>query len=187
MLLSKTSGDQVILVDRNDQPLGTAPKLEAHQKALCHRAFSVFVIRQSLAGIEVLLQQRQHDKYHSRGLWTNTCCSHPHPGDKTQEAAERRLVEEMGIHLTLRPIGVFHYEALLDTGLTEHEVDHVLVGSYDGQNFTINPNEVADYRWITIEALQADLEKQPKSYTPWLLPALHILIAFFKDDSHAAF
>src|SRR5689334_9028970 len=118
---------QVILVDEQDNPLGFAEKLTAHQQGLCHRAFSVFVLRKNPEW-EILLQQRAQDKYHSPNLWTNTCCSHPLPGETIQSAAERRLKEECGISLPLTIIGRFHYIAELDNGLTENEVDYVLLG-----------------------------------------------------------
>lgn len=163
---------QVILVDENDREIGTAPKLEAHEKSLRHRAFSVFILRQSQQDIEILLQKRNPKKYHCGGLWTNTCCSHPYPGEETVAAGERRLFEEMGIKTQLQEVGVFHYIAHFDNGLTENEVDHVLIGELQHDKFVVNPDEVVDYQWISLPVLQKDIEQNPAKYTPWLLPAL---------------
>src|SRR5687768_14206462 len=120
----------VILVNEQDEPVGTMEKLEAHQKGLLHRAFSVFVVNKNG---EMLLQQRAQDKYHSGGLWTNTCCSHPLPGENVLDASHRRLMEEMGFDCPLREIFSFTYRAEFDNGLTEHEFDHVFFGEYDGE------------------------------------------------------
>jgi isopentenyl-diphosphate delta-isomerase type 1 len=171
---------EVILVDENDNEIGTAGKLEAHQKGLCHRAFSVFIIRQTPRGVEVLLQQRHIDKYHSGGLWTNTCCSHPKPGEGIVAAGERRLFEEMGIDATLEQVGIFHYIAPFANGLTENEVDHVLLGTLEDEDFTINAVEVAAYQWVLLEKLPALIAASPETYTPWLLPASNIVIKAIK-------
>lgn len=166
---------KVVLVDENDNVLGTAPKLEAHQKALCHRAFSVFIFRKEGDRTEVLLQQRHPDKYHCGGLWTNTCCSHPYPNETVKAAAERRLQEEMGIEADLQRVGVFHYIAKFDNGLTENEVDHVFVGELVKDDFVVNPMEVADYQWIELSELCEQVITHPEKYTPWLKPALKFL------------
>lgn len=167
----------VILVDEQDRPQGTAPKLLAHQQGLCHRAFSIFVMRKADHEQEVLLQQRQHTKYHSPGLWTNTCCSHPAPGESILDAATRRLEEEMGLTLSLfKEVGQFHYTAKLDNGLVENEFDHVLTANWAGEMIQPNPSEVADYRWMTLSALRADLSAHPERYTAWLALALAQLV-----------
>ena len=168
-----TATKHVILVDENDKPIGTAEKLKAHQDGLCHRAFSIFIIRQA-ANIEVLLQQRALNKYHSPGLWTNTCCSHPHPDEDILSAGQRRLREEMGIETMLKWIGRFHYIAHFDNGLIENEVDHVLIGELADPSFQVNPEEVHDYRWMSLPDLKNDLALLPEKYTPWLKHALVI-------------
>lgn len=153
----------VILVDENDNPIGTMPKMEAHEKAMLHRAFSVFILN---ANDEVLLQQRANDKYHSAGLWTNTCCSHPHPGEDTLCAARRRLKEEMGMEADLQFVFKFMYKAPFDNLLTEHEIDHVFIGKTD-QLPIINPEEVASYKYMKPEDIKLDMEQNPQSYTVW--------------------
>lgn len=174
----------VILVDENDQQIGTMPKQEAHEKALRHRAFSVFIYRKSQQDIEILLQQRHKDKYHCGGLWTNTCCSHPYPNEDIITAGERRLYEEMGIKTSLKEIGVFHYIAEFANGLTENEIDHVLVGELQQAHFTVNAQEVMNHQWVSLPTLLDELKQRPHKYTPWLLPAVEIMFnnfAFFKD------
>jgi len=163
---------EVILVDETDHPIGTMKKQEAHEKGLCHRAFSVFIIRKTDKGIETLLQRRHPDKYHCGGLWTNTCCSHPYPDEDTKAAAERRLYEEMGISTKLNEVGVFHYIANFENGLTENEVDHVFVGEAVQMNFVPNTEEVVDYQWVSLSELEKLAKENPQHYTPWLLPAL---------------
>jgi isopentenyl-diphosphate Delta-isomerase len=166
--------EQVILVDKSDNPIGTAEKLEAHRNALCHRAFSVFVLRFGTE-YEVLLQQRAKEKYHSPNLWTNTCCSHPRPQEDIIEAGERRLREEMGFIVSLKNIGQFHYIAHFDNGLTENEVDHVLIGLLNDEKILPNPAEVQAYRWITIPNLKHELIFCPQQYTFWLMDALKVV------------
>ncbi len=169
MLMSR-----VILVDENDIPLGTAEKLIAHQKAQLHRAFSVFIYRYTQQQIEILLQKRHAAKYHSGGLWTNTCCSHPMPGEKTLVAAQRRLQEEMGIQATLKEVGVFHYTANVGKNLIENEIDHVFVGEMSHQEIKIDPEEISEYAWMKISDSQEDLQQHPEKYTAWLGQALRV-------------
>lgn len=154
---------EVVLVDLNDDVVGSMEKLEAHRQGLLHRAFSVFIFKSSG---EMLLQQRALDKYHSPGLWTNACCSHPAMGEDTIGAAKRRLVEELGFLCDLVEIGSFVYRANFDNGLTEHEFDHVYVGYFDGE-IDLNRQEVEAVKWITIKALDADLVKRKDDYTYW--------------------
>ncbi|EKD54338.1 MAG: hypothetical protein ACD_60C00091G0003 [uncultured bacterium] len=168
-----TATEQVILVDENDHPIGTADKITAHREALCHRAFSVFIFREKET-LELLLQQRAFHKYHSPGLWTNTCCSHPYPGENTIIAGQRRLREEMGIEIMLKWVGSFHYIAHFENGLTENEVDHVLIGKSVDDALTINPLEVEDYRWISLPKLKKEMHELPEKFTPWLKEALTI-------------
>ncbi|MBT4904255.1 MAG: isopentenyl-diphosphate Delta-isomerase [Flavobacteriaceae bacterium] len=155
--------EKVILVNSNDEPIGLMPKMEAHEKALLHRAFSVFVIN---SNNELMLQQRALQKYHSPGLWTNTCCSHQRDGEENIEAGLRRLQEEMGFETPLEYLFNFIYKAPFDNGLTEHELDHVMLGRYEGKP-SINPEEVASWKWMDIDLIHADLINNPADYTVW--------------------
>jgi len=155
--------EQVILVDELDRPMGVMEKMEAHKKALLHRAFSVFIYN---ADGEMLLQRRALTKYHSGGLWTNACCSHPRPGEDTLQAALRRLKEELGFDTPLKEVLQFTYKTAFDNGLTEHEYDHVFIGIYDG---IILPNseEVAEYKYLPISGISTLLTAQPEKFTSW--------------------
>jgi len=155
--------EQVILVNEQDEQIGLMPKLEAHQKGVLHRAFSVFVFNQN---DELMLQKRALHKYHSPGLWTNTCCSHQRDGESNLEAGARRLQEEMGFVTPLQESVSFIYKAPFDNGLTEHEYDHVLIGYYD-QVPVINPEEVADWKWMPLDEVKTDIEEHPEQYTAW--------------------
>lgn len=155
--------EEVILVNELDEPIGLMPKLEAHQRAVLHRAFSVFVLNDRN---EVLLQRRAKHKYHSPLLWTNTCCSHQRSGETNVEAGTRRLYEEMGFRTELRELFHFIYKAPFDNGLTEHELDHVMIGYYNGSP-SVNVEEVDDWKWMKIEDIKLDLEKNPSLYTVW--------------------
>ena len=155
--------EQVILVDEQDREIGTMEKIEAHQKGLLHRAFSVLVFNSQG---ELLLQQRAFSKYHSGGLWTNTCCSHPRPGESTQSAAKRKLKQEMGIDLQPDFAFKFIYKTDLDNNLTEYEYDHVLIGHFDGQPKP-NPIEAYDWKFANVENIKADMLKNPDQYTYW--------------------
>ena len=157
------SEEKVILVDKNDNQVGLMPKLEAHEKGVLHRAFSIFIFN---SNYELLLQKRASSKYHSGGLWTNTCCSHQRNGESNIEAGMRRLSEEMGFTTRLKEVFSFIYRAPFDNGLTEHELDHVMIGNFNGPP-TINPDEVASYKWMTLEAVKKDIELQPNIYTAW--------------------
>ena len=155
--------ENVILVDELDNQLGLMPKMQAHEKAVLHRAFSVFIFNDKG---ELMLQQRAAHKYHSPLLWTNTCCSHQRDGESNIEAGKRRLIEEMGFKTNLKEIFSFVYKAPFDNGLTEHELDHVMIGNFNGTP-KINPDEVASYKWMTLEEVKKDIELQPKLYTAW--------------------
>lgn len=155
--------ENVILVNERDEQIGVMPKLEAHQKAVLHRAFSIFILNDRN---EIMLQQRAAGKYHSPLLWTNTCCSHQREGESNVEAGRRRLREEMGFEVELTDVFHFIYKAPFDNGLTEHELDHVMVGRYNGEP-SINPDEVADWKWIGIEDLRRDMMEHPQRYTVW--------------------
>ncbi|NNM58928.1 MAG: isopentenyl-diphosphate Delta-isomerase [Legionellales bacterium] len=168
--------NSVILVDEHDNEIGTEEKLKAHELGLLHRAFSVCVLRKQNDAWQILLQQRAHGKYHSGGLWTNTCCSHPRPGEQTLHAAERRLKEEMGITAPLILADSFVYQASLDNNLTEHELDHVFIAITNSDiNIILNPDEAIDYHWIDIVHLHQDIKKHPENYTAWLDRVIEIV------------
>ncbi len=160
--------EYVILVDEHDNDIGVMEKMEAHQLGLLHRAFSVFIFNDKG---ELLLQQRAISKYHSGGLWTNTCCSHPRPHETIKDAANRRLFEEMGMSCDLSIKTSFIYKAELDHGLTEHELDYVLLGSYD-KDPVINPDEADGFKWATIEFIKLDMKARPEAYTEWFKIAI---------------
>jgi isopentenyl-diphosphate Delta-isomerase len=153
----------VILVDEKDNEIGVMEKLEAHRTASLHRAISVFVLNSQG---EWILQRRALEKYHSRGLWTNTCCTHPFPGESNIDAATRRLMEEMGFKCGLRELFSFIYKGEMDSVLTEHELDHVFVGISD-ETPVINTNEVVEWKKINFDDLHDDILKNPSHYTFW--------------------
>ncbi|PHS61712.1 MAG: isopentenyl-diphosphate delta-isomerase [Flavobacterium sp.] len=155
--------EQVILVNENDEQIGLMPKQEAHEKAVLHRAFSVFVFNDAN---ELMLQQRAFDKYHSPGLWTNTCCSHQRNGESNIEAGKRRLKEEMGFVTELSETTSFIYKAPFDNGLTEYEYDHILVGKYN-ETPNFNFEEVASWKWMLLEEVKIDIKNNPQNYTAW--------------------
>lgn len=155
--------EQVILVNENDEQIGLMAKQEAHEKALLHRAFSVFVFNDAN---ELMLQQRAMHKYHSPGLWTNTCCSHQREGESNLEAGKRRLEEEMGFVTELKETTSFIYKAPFDNGLTEHEYDHIMIGTFNGEP-SINKDEVAAWKWMPLEEVREDIDSNPKEYTAW--------------------
>ncbi len=155
--------EQVILVNENDEQIGLMPKMEAHEKAVLHRAFSVFIFN---SNNELMLQQRAAHKYHSPLLWTNTCCSHQRDGETNIEAGTRRLQEEMGFTTSLKETTSFIYKAPFDNGLTEHELDHIMIGYYE-QAPVINPDEVEDWKWMPLEDVRTDIAAQPDLYTAW--------------------
>ena len=163
------SEDLVVLVDENDRAIGSAPKLEVHERGLLHRAVSL-LLRDDRG--RFLLQRRASKKYHSAGLWSNTCCGHPRPGESNESAALRRLRDEMGIwEVKIRRVSAFLYRTAVGNGLVEHEVDHVLVGEWNGDPKP-DPSEVSEWRWVTESALYADLADNPDRYTPWLADVL---------------
>ncbi len=155
--------EKVILVNEKDEKIGLMPKMEAHEKALLHRAFSVFVFNNKN---ELMLQKRALHKYHSPGLWTNTCCSHQRDGETSIEAGKRRLQEEMGFVTELEESISCIYKAPFDNGLTEHELDHILIGSYNGEP-AINEDEVASWKWMPLEQVKDDIQEHPEQYTAW--------------------
>ena len=170
------SEEKVILVDKNDNQVGLMSKLEAHEKGVLHRAFSIFIFNSKY---ELLLQKRASSKYHSGGLWTNTCCSHPREGEDTLDAANRRLDEEMGIKTSLRKVYDFIYKAELDNQLTEHEFDHVFYGVCDNDPI-LNKDEAEDFKWVDMETLNNDIMKNEDNYTVWFKIAFEYFYNYLK-------
>lgn len=167
----------LILVDENDKPVGKMEKLRVHEQGLLHRAFSVFIFNKKG---ELLLQQRATDKYHSAGLWSNTCCSHPQFGEDTKEAAVKRLEEEMSLQCKLEYKFKFIYKSIFENGLTEHELDHVYFGITDdlpGPDKT----EVKSWKYINVEKLEKDIAENPQSYTDWLRICLQEVKSHLKE------
>jgi isopentenyl-diphosphate delta-isomerase len=155
--------EQLILVDEHDRAIGTEEKLRTHEKGLLHRAFSIFVFNHKN---ELMLQQRAFSKYHSPGLWSNTCCGHPRPGEITEAAAKRRLQEEMGFGCFLKEVTQFTYKVAFSNSLFEHEFLHVFIGSFEGQPI-VNPDEAADWKWMSLLDIADDMAKHPDAYTYW--------------------
>jgi isopentenyl-diphosphate delta-isomerase len=161
--MEHSNENYVILVDEKDNPLGTMEKIEAHEKARLHRAFSVFIYNSKN---ELMLQQRALTKYHTPGLWTNTCCSHQKLEESNIEAGKRRLQEEMGFSTELKETISFIYKAPFENGLTEHEFDYILVGEYENGPQP-NPDEVNDWKWMSLDDIENDINKNPNLYTEW--------------------
>lgn len=170
------SKDFVVLVNLEDEEIGVMEKMEAHEKGLLHRAFSVFLFNEQG---EMLLQQRASHKYHSGGLWTNTCCSHPKPGETPIQGAKRRLMEEMGIYADLEHQFSFSYKSDYENGLSEHEFDHVFFGNFNDAPI-LNPEEAMDWKYISIANLEKDVQENPGDYTSWFLICLPRVIENFK-------
>ena len=166
----------VILVDEHDVQTGTMEKMEVHQKALLHRAFSIFIFNDKG---EMLLHKRAEKKYHSGGLWTNACCSHPQPGEETLAAAQMRLQQEMGFNTELKKAFDFIYKAPFDNGLTEHEFDHVFIGTYDG-DIVPNAAEVSDYCFKRVAEIKNLIHSQPQKYTEWFKIAFPKMEAYLE-------
>ena len=155
--------EEVILVDGYDHPIGTMEKLQAHRGGHLHRAISIILFNHQG---EMLLQKRAKKKYHSGGLWSNACCSHPRPGEPTLDAAKRRTKEELGIDVALSFAYSFIYKAALENNLTEHELDHVYIGYVDG-DLQVNPDEIEDWKYLSVDRLKEDIRLQPSHYTYW--------------------
>jgi isopentenyl-diphosphate delta-isomerase len=175
-VLTKKNTQQLILVDTLDREVGTMDKMEVHRQGLLHRAFSIFIFN---SNGDMLLQQRAENKYHSAGLWSNACCSHPFPAEKTEDAAHRRLFEEMGFDADLKLIFNFTYRAEFGNGLIEHEYDHVYLGTYDGP-VSLNELEAMNYTFISLENIRQGLLKEAGIYTAWFK------IAFAKLEVYLA-
>lgn len=157
--------EEVILVDKYNNQIGICEKLKAHKEARLHRAFSIFIFNSKG---DLLLQQRAKEKYHCGSLWTNTVCSHPRPNETLDNGVHRRIKEEMGFDCELKELFSFVYRAEFENGLTENEYDFVFIGKYDNESIMPNPDEVMDYKWISITDLKDDVLKNPKKYTPWI-------------------
>jgi len=155
--------EKIILVDRKDKEIGTGEKIKVHEEGRLHRAFSIFVFNSKG---QLLLQKRARGKYHSGGLWTNTCCSHPRVGERMEEAVHRRLKKEMGFDCPLKEVFSFIYRVDFGNGLTENEYDHVFAGRFGG-NPKPNPEEADGWKWVSMEELKADVKKNPQKYTYW--------------------
>jgi len=169
----------VVLVDEQDNAIGTMEKQQAHVEGVLHRAFSIFIFNSDK---KLLLQKRASSKYHCGGMWTNTCCSHPRETENTIDAAHRRLQEEMGMQCELKPIFSFVYKAEFENGLTEHEFDHVFFGE-SNQTPTLNLEEVEDFRYVGMEELQIEINENPAHFTPWFLIALDRVKEFNETQS----
>ena len=170
--------EKVILVNEKDEQIGLMPKLEAHKKGLLHRAFSVFILN---SRGELMLQQRAAHKYHSPLLWTNTCCSHQREGESNLKAGKRRLIEEMGFDCELKEIFSFIYKAPFDNGLTEHELDYVMIGEYENDP-KLNKNEVHSFKWMTLQEVKDDIDLQPEIYTEWFKIIFEKFIITYKKQ-----
>jgi isopentenyl-diphosphate delta-isomerase len=155
--------EHVVLVNERDEEMGIMEKMEAHRTGTLHRAFSVLLFN---SRGEMLLQKRAQTKYHSSGLWTNTCCSHPRPGETLEEAARRKLRQEMGIEAEPRFAFKFQYKAPLDNQLIEHEIDHVFIGQFDGEP-VLNEHEAEDWKFVDLRALKQEINSEPDQFTPW--------------------
>lgn len=175
--------DLLVLVDGFDRQTGTATKERAHCEGLLHRAFSVVFVREGTMGPELLLSQRALHKYHSGGLWANSCCSHPRAGEDLLEAAARRVREELGTQVKqLQEIGSFVYRAQFDNDLVEYEYDHVLLGTCI-EDISPNPNEVAAIRWVSLDALASELAEHPKHFAPWAFTVLSLTLNSIRELS----
>ncbi len=171
--------EMVVLVDLNDSPLGKMEKMEAHEKGVLHRAFSAFIFNERN---ELMLQQRALSKYHSPGLWTNTCCSHPRDGEDTEDAVHRRLKEEMGFDCKVEKAFDFTYKADVGQGLTEHEFDHVFIG-FSNEFPQINREEVNDWKYMEMEDIAKDMKVHPEKYTVWFQIAFEEVNKFISDKN----
>lgn len=171
--------EYVILVDEQDNEIGSMEKMEAHQKGLLHRAFSIFIFN---SNGELLLQQRAAEKYHSPLKWTNTCCSHQRKGESTSDAAKRRLKEEMGIECDLKTAYTFLYKADVGQGLIEHELDHVLIGYFDGSAIPFNTNEVQAFKYESLDWIEKELALNPDQFTKWFIITFNDLKNFIQNN-----
>ena len=169
---------ELILVNEVDQEIGYGEKLSVHQNAQLHRAFSIFVVNDQ---DQLMLQKRAYSKYHSGGLWTNTCCSHPLKGEEQDQTVHNRLLDEMGFDCELTKLFHFIYKAELDKGLTEHELDYVYFGRYNHEP-KLNPEEACDWKWMDLDELRTDLLQNPDQYTFWINDAFERFYQIYIDN-----
>ena len=174
--------DSLILVDLNDNEIGCATKTEAHEKGLLHRAFSVFLYKKTGQKLYMLIHQRAEGKYHSSGLWTNSCCSHPRQGESINEAVHRRLREELGVSAQAKEIFSFVYYHRFTPKCTEYEFDHVLIGEFDSEVKDYCKSEISDVRWISFDELKEGVKNSPEMYTPWFIIALRKVINTIEES-----
>jgi len=174
--------NNVIVVNEKDEWMGSMEKLQAHKEGVLHRAFSVFVLNDKN---ELLLQQRAQDKYHSGGLWSNTCCSHPAPGESNMAAAHRRLKEEMGFDCDIEKIFELRYKSDVGNGLTENEYDHIFIGYHNGQT-NLNSAEAKDAKFIDLDSLHTWMQKEPQAFTAWFHLAMPKFTAYLSQQEKAA-
>lgn len=170
--------EKIILVDKRDKKIGTGEKLKVHQEGKLHRAFSIFIFNSKG---ELMLQRRARTKYHSGGLWVNTCCSHPRVGEEMKKAIHRRLKEEMRFDCNLKEAFSFIYHVKFDNGLTENEFDHVFIGKFDGKPYP-NPEEADDWKWISLDELQWDIKRKPDNYAYWLRFSIDKVISYLEKN-----
>ena len=170
--------EMIILVDENDKEIGSEEKIKVHKEGKLHRAFSIFIFNSEG---KMLLQKRAKSKYHSGGLWTNTCCSHPRAGESLNDAVHRRLKEEMGFDCELKEIFSFIYKVKFDNNLSEYEYDHVFIGKFDGSPKP-NPDEADSYKWISLDELEKDIKQKPDDYTFWFKIAFDKLADYLKEN-----
>lgn len=170
------SNKKIILVDSDDRQVGMDTKINVHRLGLLHRAYSIFVFRTKKKRLELLLQQRAIDKYHSGGLWSNTCCSHPEPDIDMLEHAQWRLQQEMGFTVLLKRVGVFQYCSHLSNGIIESEIDHLFIGFTDIEEIKHNREEVLDTQWVAIAEIMKSIQKKPENYTSWFFKGLMLVL-----------
>lgn len=181
-IMETNFSNSLVCVNEDDVQLCVKEKMEVHLLGLLHRAFSIFIFKKiSDFNHHLLIQKRSYSKYHTPGLWTNTCCGHASPVKDIQSSAKIRLKEEMGFNCELKPIGKFIYKSILDNGLIEHEIDHVFIGFVEKINISPNPVEVDSYRWTAIENILQEYQKNPSLFTPWFYPSLQLVINNLKE------
>ncbi|WP_171005762.1 NUDIX domain-containing protein [Candidatus Rhabdochlamydia sp. T3358] len=180
---NKNSAQFILRVNQLDQPLGLIEKYEAHRNGILHRAFSVFLFRRLNSSLQLLLHQRTQEKYHSGGLWTNTCCSHAKKATPLENQAKNRLKIEMGFSCKLYHAGLFYYKENVGNEMIEHEIDHVFVGLHNPRFIRPNPQEVQNYKWIDVEALQSLSQEEQKKFTAWFFQAFELALKSIKTMS----